>query len=196
MIESKTVVIMSVEINSITFVGRFCIEELSHSYFAHISYRFLAPHRGTPIVRTIYQGIRIHFRSRCKGTSWPASIRFIGCHWSRCVPAHWLALSKIRPSRQHRYARPPSLIRPAWKLSRLWRTSMCLTELSRAYDLPLKGPDTAKTYRFHGNSKPAFSVRCDFMLPDVACWLQFRISSLFSPSFLFPFGIRGVWRTD
>lgn len=70
---------------------------------------------------------------------------------------------------EHRYARPPPLIRPAWKLSRLWRASMCLTELNRAYDRPLKGLDTTKTYRFHGNSKPAFSVRCDFMRPDVAC---------------------------
>lgn len=54
------------------------------------------------------------------------------------------------------------LIRPAWKLSRLRRTGVCLTELNGAYDRPFKAPDTAKAYRFRGNAKSAFSIRCDF----------------------------------
>jgi len=54
------------------------------------------------------------------------------------------------------------LICPAWKLSRLRRAGVCLTELSGTYDRSFKGPDTAKAYRFRGNAKSTFSTRCDF----------------------------------
>lgn len=150
------------------------IEKFSHSYSADISREFLVA------------GFRLYASRHISGNANPFPIALrrnvtAGQHpfyWLRLVsivrvPAHWLAIGKIRPSRQRRYARSPPLMHPAWKLSRLWRTDMCLTELNWAYDRPLKGTDTEKAYRFHGNSKSAFSARCDFMHSDIACRLQF-----------------------
>lgn len=102
----------------------------------------------------VHQGTRVGFQSRCEGTSRPAEV------------SHSLIvrLPKFNSSSCliHR------LICPAWKLSRLQRTDVCLTELSGAYDRSFKGLDTAKAYRFRGNAKSAFNIRCDFRF-EVAC---------------------------